>query len=182
MHRINLTLHLRTGTTPIAVRPERRGPFRSEVEFAQPAFTENVAPYIVRRVFCAPCLILSFSLSRNAKQTPLNLLWPRYRKETMLFKVLYLLSLLLFDGVVARGKNGATVQPSIIWNMQDILPEAVLEDLREHYYAGVMAAEIGFDHNAADEDSVTAKAPRVGTQAGRRAVEARRFQGSRINL
>jgi hypothetical protein len=97
MHRINLPLHLRTGTIPIAVRPERRGPFRSEVEFAQPAFTENVAPYIVRRVFCAPCLILSFSLSCNAKQTPLNLLWPRYRKETMLFKVLYLLSLLLFD-------------------------------------------------------------------------------------
>jgi hypothetical protein len=39
--------------------------------------------------------------------------------------------------------------------MQDILPDAVLADLREHYYAGVTAAEIGFAHNAADEDSVT---------------------------
>jgi hypothetical protein len=39
--------------------------------------------------------------------------------------------------------------------MQDILPEAVLADLRDHYYAGVVAAEIGYEHNAADEDSVT---------------------------
>lgn len=39
--------------------------------------------------------------------------------------------------------------------MEDILPEAVLESLREHYYAGVMAAEIGYGHNSAKEDSVT---------------------------
>ena len=39
--------------------------------------------------------------------------------------------------------------------MEDILPESVLESLREHYYAGVTAAEIGYVHNAADEDAVT---------------------------
>jgi hypothetical protein len=39
--------------------------------------------------------------------------------------------------------------------MQDFLPEAVLESLREHYYAGVMAAEIGYGHNAQNENAVT---------------------------
>jgi hypothetical protein len=45
--------------------------------------------------------------------------------------------------------------PRIIWDMQDILPEAVLDDLRDHYYAGVTEAEIGYEHNEADEDAVT---------------------------
>jgi hypothetical protein len=39
--------------------------------------------------------------------------------------------------------------------MQDILPVAVLESLREHYYAAVMDAQIGYTHNAPKEDSVT---------------------------
>jgi hypothetical protein len=39
--------------------------------------------------------------------------------------------------------------------MQDILPEAVLLSLREHYYAAVMAAEIGYPRNAVNEESTT---------------------------
>jgi hypothetical protein len=39
--------------------------------------------------------------------------------------------------------------------MEDILPEAMLEELRDHYYAGVTDAEIGYEHNARKEDSVT---------------------------
>ena len=45
--------------------------------------------------------------------------------------------------------------PKYDLKVQDILPEAVLIALRQHYYAGVMAAEIGYEFNAADEDSVT---------------------------
>lgn len=39
--------------------------------------------------------------------------------------------------------------------MRDLLPEAVLQSLREHYYAAVMAAEIGYDRNAENENAVT---------------------------
>ena len=39
--------------------------------------------------------------------------------------------------------------------MKDILPEPVLESLRKHYYAAVTAAEVGYEYNSADEDSVT---------------------------
>jgi hypothetical protein len=39
--------------------------------------------------------------------------------------------------------------------MQDILPEAVLLALRDHYYAGVKQAELGFKYGAADEEALT---------------------------
>jgi len=39
--------------------------------------------------------------------------------------------------------------------MQDILPEAVLLALRDHYYAGVKQAELSFKYGAADEEALT---------------------------
>ena len=39
--------------------------------------------------------------------------------------------------------------------MEDILPEPVIHSIRDHYYAGITAAELGYKNNAADEDSLT---------------------------
>ena len=39
--------------------------------------------------------------------------------------------------------------------MEDLLPEFVLESLRDHYYAGVTAAELGYGHHSRNENSVT---------------------------
>jgi hypothetical protein len=39
--------------------------------------------------------------------------------------------------------------------MEDILPPFVIETLRDHYYAAVTSAEIGFKYSAGDEDSLT---------------------------
>lgn len=55
--------------------------------------------------------------------------------------------------------------------MEDILPQPILDTLREHYYAGVTAAEIGFEHNAADEDSVTGALGQALLTRGIRIVE-----------
>src|ERR1700689_1754658 len=55
--------------------------------------------------------------------------------------------------------------------MQDILPEAVLSALREHYYTGVKAAEIGYEYNAADEDAVTGALGQALVTHGNRIVE-----------
>jgi hypothetical protein len=39
--------------------------------------------------------------------------------------------------------------------MEGLLPEPVLDSLRDHYYAGVTAAELGYGHNSRNENSVT---------------------------
>ena len=46
--------------------------------------------------------------------------------------------------------------------MEDLLPEPVLDSLRDHYYAGVTAAELGYGHNSRNENSVTGALPRAG--------------------
>jgi hypothetical protein len=39
--------------------------------------------------------------------------------------------------------------------VEDILPPAVINSLRDHFYAGVTLAELGYTHGAGDEDSLT---------------------------
>jgi len=39
--------------------------------------------------------------------------------------------------------------------MEDILPQTVLNTIRDRYYSGVTAAENGYKYNRADEDAVT---------------------------
>ena len=39
--------------------------------------------------------------------------------------------------------------------MEDLLPEFVLESLRDHYYASVTAAELGYGHHSRNENSAT---------------------------
>jgi hypothetical protein len=56
-------------------------------------------------------------------------------------------------------------------DMQDILPEPVLQSLTEHYYAGVTAAEIGYQYNSADEDSVTGSLGQALLVAGERRIQ-----------
>ena len=80
-----------------------------------------------------------------------------------------------FRGEVARANCDVRV-------MHFSLPEPVLESLREHYYAGVMEAEIGYEHNAADEDSVTGALGQSLLTTGIRIVEVDgQFYGWRAN-
>jgi hypothetical protein len=55
--------------------------------------------------------------------------------------------------------------------MEDLLPEFVLESLRDHYYAGVTAAELGYGHHSRNENSLTGALGQARFTPGVRFIE-----------